>query len=136
MFDRKCTHDEAQEELRKYVDSLVHDKMHYYECELKKLKSRLSDLERQKNGHVSFKYLERNLTVAEAIARLKDGRALRNDHFRDDIYIVARFETHIKSKVAGYQVVSAISGDVEKEFYMIPPGKYGCLETGWSVIDV
>jgi len=136
MFDTKCTHDEAKVELRKYIDGLVQDKMSYYEEEIKKLRLRLIDLERTTQGHINFKYIEKNLTVTEAIARLKDGRALRNDHFKDDIYIVARFETHIKSKVAGYQVVNAISGDVEQEFYMIPPGKYGCLETGWSVIDV
>lgn len=136
MFDKKCTHDEAKVELKKYIDNVIQDKMSWYDDELKRLRFRLGEIEKEKTGRVNFKYLEKNLTVTEAIARLKDGRALRNEHFKDYIYIVARFETHIKSKVAGYQVVNAISGDVEKEFYMIPKGKYGCLETGWSVIDV
>lgn len=136
MFDTKCTHDEAKVELRKYIDNAIQDKMSWYDDEIKRLRFRLSEIEKEKTGRVNFKYLETNLTVTEAIARLKDGRALINEHFGDGIYIVARFETHIKSKVAGYQVIDAISGDVKQAFYMIPKGKYGCLETGWSVVDV
>ena len=84
MFDKKCSHDEAKVELKKYIDNAIHDKMSWYDDELTRLRFRLSEIEKEKTGRVNFKYLEKNLTVTEAIARLKDGRALVNEHLSDD----------------------------------------------------
>ena len=38
MFDKKCSHDEAKVELKKYIDNAIHDKMSWYDDELTRLR--------------------------------------------------------------------------------------------------
>lgn len=143
IFTRKLNLDDIKplvDELKQYLNFEISDRINsdtlYYNRTLMDLKERIKDLEKEKYGVKEFKYIETGLNIDQALDRLSKGMALRNSVLRDDVYIVAKFESHVKSNVVGYYVVSLVTNKIESDFYMIPKGKYGCLTDGWSVIEL
>ena len=144
MFDRKLNLEDIKplvDEIKKYINIEISDRFNrdnmYINKSIVHLRERVSDLERDKLGIKPFRYIETGLTIDQAIERLKDCKAVRNMFFKDDIYIVANFESHIKSPVVGYQTISYITGKIIDDNAEIhKQGHPGCIESGWSVIDV
>lgn len=143
MFNRKLDLDDIKplvDELKQYINIEISDRFNrdnlYINKSMVHLRERVNDLEKEKYGVKEFKYLETGLNIDQAIDRLSKGMALKNRVLRDDIYIVAKFESHVKSNVVGYYAVSLVTNKIESDFYMVPKGKYGCLDSGWSVIEV
>lgn len=144
MFRKKISLDDIEplvNELKEYLNSKIAERINsgtmHYDRKLMNLDERIRALEKKKKGGLlSFEYIETGLNIDQAIDRLSRGMAMRNHVFRDDVYIVAKFESHVKSIVVGYSIISLLTNKILGDFSMIPKGECGCLNYGWSVIEL